>query len=56
MYGKEHPRIHLLDLLDIKVPCPDLDTQKKVVSEIEKQENINEEANKKNREIERKNK
>jgi len=44
MYGKEHPRIHLLDLLDIKVPCPDLDTQKKVVSEIEEQEKINEEA------------
>lgn len=47
MYGKEHPRIHPSDLLNIKIPFPDLDTQRKIVEEIHKQERINEEAKQK---------
>ena len=47
MYGKEHPRIHSLDLLNIKIPLPDLDTQEKIISEIQKLEKINEEAKQK---------
>lgn len=47
MYGKEHPRIHPLDLLNIKIPLPDLDTQRKIVKKIQKQERINEEAKQK---------
>lgn len=41
MYGKRHPRIHLLDLLNIKVPCPDLPVQEKIVGEISKIEEHN---------------
>lgn len=41
MYGKRHPRIHILDLLNIKVPCPDLPVQKKIVDEISYKEEIN---------------
>ncbi len=37
MYGKEHPRIHPLDVLNIKVPCPDLDIQDKITKEIKSQ-------------------
>ncbi|MCG2717570.1 MAG: restriction endonuclease subunit S, partial [Nanoarchaeota archaeon] len=44
MYGKEHPRIHPLDIVNIKIPLPDLETQKKIVDEIQRQEIINEEA------------
>jgi restriction endonuclease S subunit len=47
MYGKRHPRIHPLDLLNIKVPLPDLDIQREIISEIQKQEEINEDANQK---------
>ena len=36
MYGKEHPRIHQTDLLDIKVPCPDTEIQKEIVESIRK--------------------
>ena len=36
MYGKEHPRIHQTDLLDIKVPCPDTKTQEEIVESIRK--------------------
>lgn len=37
MYGKRHPRIHPLDLLNIKVPCPlKSPVQEKVVEEISK--------------------
>lgn len=43
MYGKEHPRIHLLDLLNIKVPCPDLDAQDKIITEITLREDKNNE-------------
>jgi restriction endonuclease S subunit len=46
MYGKEHPRIHLSDLLNIRVPSPSIDIQEKVVSEIEKEEKFIEEAKK----------
>lgn len=41
MYGKRHPRIHPLDLLNIKIPCPDKETQQKIVAEIQDQEKIN---------------
>jgi len=44
MYGKEHPRIHPLDLLNIRIPLPDLDTQRKIVTDIQKQQKINEKA------------
>ena len=47
MYGKEHPRIHPLDLLSIKIPLPPKDIQKKIISEIQKQEKINDEAKQK---------
>ena len=47
MYGKRHPRIHPLDIVDIKIPLPDLDIQRKIISEIHKQETINEEAKQK---------
>jgi len=47
MYGKRHPRIHPLDLLNIKVPLPNLSTQEKIISEIQKQEKINDEAKQK---------
>ncbi|MCK4476156.1 MAG: restriction endonuclease subunit S [Methanophagales archaeon] len=43
MYGKRHPRIHPLDLLNIKVPCPDLDVQDKITKEIKTQEDKNNE-------------
>jgi len=43
MYGKRHPRIHPLDLLNIKVPCPDLDVQDKIIKEIKAQEGKNNE-------------
>ena len=38
MYGKRHPRIHVLDLLSIKIPLPDLDTQKNIVTTLKKEE------------------
>ena len=41
MYGKEHPRIHPLDLLNIKVPCPNPDVQDKIINEIKEQEDKN---------------
>jgi len=41
MYGKEHPRIHPLDLLNIKIPLPPKDIQWKIISEIQEQEKIN---------------
>ena len=41
MYGKRHPRIHPLDILNIKVPCPDLDIQDKIIKEIKTQEDKN---------------
>jgi len=47
MYGKEHPRIHPLDLLNIKISLPDLGIQQKIITEIQKQEKINEEAKQK---------
>ena len=43
MYGKRHPRIHPLDLLNIKAPCPDLGTQDKLIEEIKAQEDRNNE-------------
>jgi restriction endonuclease S subunit len=51
MHGKEHPRIHFLDLLNIKVPLPDLDIQREIISEIQLQEEINEDANQKINEL-----
>ncbi len=47
MYGKEHPRIHPLDLLNIKIPIPPKDIQKRIISEIQKQEEINDKAKQK---------
>lgn len=47
MYGKRHPRIHPLDILNIKIPLPDMDIQRKIISEIQKQEKIDEEAKEK---------
>jgi len=41
MYGKRHPRIHPLDLLNIKVSCPDIDIQDKIINEIKEQEDKN---------------
>lgn len=38
MYGKRHPRIHIKDLLAMKIPLPDLKTQQKIVSEIQQRE------------------
>jgi restriction endonuclease S subunit len=38
MYGKRHPRIHIKDLLSIKIPLPDLEIQQKIVSEIQQRE------------------
>jgi len=38
MYGKRHPRIHIKDLLSIKIPLPDLKIQQKIVSEIQQRE------------------
>ncbi len=47
MYGKEHPRIHPLDLLNIKIPLPNLEIQNQIISDIQKQEKINDEAKQK---------
>jgi len=47
MYGKEHPRIHSLDLLNIMIPLPPKDVQEKIISEIQKHEKINDEAKQK---------
>jgi hypothetical protein len=38
MYGKRHPRIHIKDLLAIKIPLPDLNIQQEIVSEIQQRE------------------
>ena len=38
MSGKEHPRIHPSDLLNIKVPIPDIKIQEKIVEEIKDEE------------------
>jgi Type I restriction modification DNA specificity domain. len=38
MYGKEHPRIYVKDLLAIKIPLPDLEIQQKIVSDIQQRE------------------
>lgn len=38
MSGKEHPRIHPSDLLNIKVPVPDIKVQGKIVEEIKAEE------------------
>lgn len=38
MYGKRHPRIHPNDLLNIKVPIPDIKMQEKIVDEIKTEE------------------
>jgi len=40
MYGKEHPRIDIKDLLGIKIPIPSLEIQQKIVSEIQQREEI----------------
>jgi type I restriction enzyme S subunit len=40
MYGKEHPRIDIKDLLGIKMPIPSLEIQQKIVSEIQQREEI----------------
>jgi len=36
--GKEHPRISTIDLLNIKIPVPDINIQKEVVKEIHNKE------------------
>lgn len=38
MYGKRHPRIHIKDLLSIKIPLPSLKIQRKIVSEVQQRE------------------
>ena len=38
MYGKRHPRIHPNDLLNIKIPIPDIKIQEKIVEEIKAEE------------------
>lgn len=38
MSGKEHPRIHPSDLLNIKIPIPDIKIQEKIVEEIKVEE------------------
>lgn len=38
MSGKEHPRIHPSDLLNMKIPIPDIKIQEKVVEEIKAEE------------------
>ncbi len=38
MYGKEHPRIDIRDLLAIKIPLPDLEIQHRIISEIQQRE------------------
>lgn len=38
MYGKEHPRIDIRDILAIKISLPDLETQQKIISEIRQRE------------------
>ncbi|MBA4312215.1 MAG: restriction endonuclease subunit S [Chlorobiaceae bacterium] len=38
MSGKEHPRINSIDILNIKVPLPDIKTQRAIVKEIKKRE------------------
>ena len=38
IYGKEHFRIYVKDLLAIKIPLPDLEIQQKIVSEIQQRE------------------
>ena len=38
MYGKEHPRIDIRDLLAIKVPLPDLQIQNEICCEIQQRE------------------
>lgn len=38
MYGKRHPRMHIKDLLSIKIPLPNLKIQQKIVSEIQQRE------------------
>lgn len=43
MYGKRHPRIHTLDLLNIKVLRPSLEVQDVVIQEIKKHERRNNE-------------
>lgn len=43
MYGKRHPRIHILDLLNIKVPCPKLEVQDIIIREIKMHEQRNNE-------------
>ncbi len=44
MYGKRHPRIHPIDLMNVKIPRPDLEIQGKIIAEIQEQENINDVA------------
>lgn len=44
MSGKRHPRIHHLDLLNIKVPLPSLPLQEKIVKEIHDLEKISQDA------------
>lgn len=44
MYGKRHPRLHPLDLLNIRVPLPDLEIQKEIVNGIKEKEKINDTA------------
>ena len=40
MSGKQHPRINVSDLLNIRIPIPEKSIQNKIVSEIEKNEKI----------------
>ncbi len=47
MYGKEHPRIHPLDLLNIKIPLPRFINSKKIKDEIQYQEKINDDTKQK---------
>jgi restriction endonuclease S subunit len=41
MYGKRHPRIHVIDMMNLKVPRPKMEVQKKISDEIEEVEKQN---------------
>ena len=45
MYGKRHPRIHSIDMLNLKVPHPDFPTQQKISEQIWQIEKSNIEFN-----------
>jgi len=47
MYGKRHPRIHIYDVMNLRIPKPSLTIQQKISDEIEKTEKNNIECDEK---------